>query len=74
MILGGDYIDAQDIVELITKQHNFRNNSINLIASENIMLPESEKYYGNEFMHRYAEGKPYKRYYNGTKYYRYIRR
>ncbi len=68
MILGGDYIDAQDIVELITKQHNFRNNSINLIASENIMLPESEKYYGNEFMHRYAEGKPYKRYYNGTKY------
>lgn len=61
-------MNAQDIVELINNQNNFRQNSVNLIASENIMLKEVEPYYINDFMHRYAEGKPYKRYYNGTKY------
>jgi len=64
----GGLMNSQDVVEIIKKQHNFRSNSVNLIASENIMLPEVEPYYGNDFMHRYAEGKPYKRYYNGTKY------
>ncbi len=61
-------MNNKEIIDLIEKQNNFRNNSINLIASENIMFPEVEKYYINDFMHRYAEGEPFKRYYNGTKY------
>jgi glycine hydroxymethyltransferase len=33
------------------------------------MFPEVEDaFYMNDFMHRYAEGKPFARYYNGTKY------
>jgi glycine hydroxymethyltransferase len=42
--------------------------TINLIASENVMSPIALKVYMSDFMHRYAEGKPFKRYYQGTKY------
>ncbi len=42
--------------------------SINLIASENLMSPLALRLYISDFMHRYAEGKPFKRYYQGTKY------
>lgn len=42
--------------------------SINLIASENVMSPLAEAVYLSDFMSRYAEGKPRKRYYQGTKY------
>jgi len=42
--------------------------TINLIASENVMSPLAYKVYLSDFMHRYAEGKPFKRYYQGTKY------
>ena len=41
---------------------------INLIASENIMSPKAEELYINDMMHRYAEGLPFKRYYQGHKY------
>lgn len=41
---------------------------INLIASENAMSPLAEAAYLTDMMHRYAEGKPRKRYYQGTKY------
>ncbi len=41
---------------------------INLIASENAMSPLAEAAYMSDMMHRYAEGKPRKRYYQGTKY------
>ena len=41
-------------------------NYINLIASENIMSPLAVKAYTSDFMYRYAEGKPFKRYYQGT--------
>ncbi|MEM4681519.1 MAG: serine hydroxymethyltransferase, partial [Acidilobaceae archaeon] len=39
-----------------------------LIASENIMSPIALKAYMSDFMHRYAEGRPFKRYYQGTLY------
>ncbi|MCE4617961.1 MAG: serine hydroxymethyltransferase [Desulfurococcales archaeon] len=42
--------------------------SINLIASENVMSPLALKAYLSDFMDRYAEGKPFKRYYQGAKY------
>jgi len=41
---------------------------INLIASENVTSPAVDRVYASDFSHRYAEGDPWKRYYNGTKY------
>ncbi len=42
--------------------------SLNLIASENVMSRVALKAYISDFMYRYAEGKPFKRYYQGTKF------
>jgi len=61
------------VKNIVSKQNEWRSSCINLIASENIMATELPKYnspelYYNDFMHRYAEGDPYKRYYNGTKF------
>jgi len=41
---------------------------INLIASENVMSPLAWKLYNCDFEHRYAEGMPHKRYYQGLSY------
>jgi glycine hydroxymethyltransferase len=57
-----------EIVDVIKCQNNWRKNTINLIASENVLLDEVAPFYYNDFAHRYAEGKPFDRYYNGTKY------
>lgn len=53
-----------------TMTHNRwrRYETINLIASENAMSPLAEAAYLSDMMHRYAEGKPFKRYYQGTRY------
>ncbi|MEM0438283.1 MAG: serine hydroxymethyltransferase, partial [Candidatus Micrarchaeia archaeon] len=58
-----------DIRRVVWENDQWRSSTLNLIASENIMFPEvtGELYY-NDFMHRYAEGKPFARYYNGTKF------
>ncbi len=42
--------------------------TLNLIASENVMSPPALAAYVTDMMHRYAEGKPFKRYYQGTRY------
>jgi glycine hydroxymethyltransferase len=57
------------VVEL-TKAHNRwrRLEAINLIPSENVMSPLAEAAYMTDMMHRYAEGKPRKRYYQGLTY------
>ncbi len=54
----------------ITYSHNRwrRFETVNLIASENVMSPLAEMAYITDMMHRYAEGKPKKRYYQGLKY------
>ncbi len=39
-----------------------------MIASENVMSPFCEKYYISDLMHRYAEGLPFERYYQGLEY------
>jgi glycine hydroxymethyltransferase len=54
----------------IVKRHNRwrRFECINLIASENVMSPLAEAAYFTDMMHRYAEGKPKKRYYQGNIY------
>ncbi len=41
---------------------------VNLIASENVMSPLAKSLYLSDMMHRYAEGRPGKRFYQGTKY------
>lgn len=56
------------ILELLEQHNHWRRDCLNLIASENSMSPYCEKYYISDLMHRYAEGLPYKRYYQGLKY------
>lgn len=57
------------ITELVLEEERWREHEcINLIASENVMSPLARKVYNSSFMYRYAEGLPYKRYYQGTKY------
>ncbi len=59
----------EKILSLVQKHNSWRKSCINLIASENTMSPLAEKAYMSDLMHRYAEGMPYKRYYQGLKYF-----
>ena len=58
----------QKILSLLEDHNNWRKNCVNLIASENVMSPFCEKLYVSDLMHRYAEGLPFERYYQGLKY------
>lgn len=59
----------ESALKLITEANRWRLRlSLNMIASENIMSPLAMKAYLSDFMFRYAEGKPFKRYYQGTRY------
>jgi len=61
--------ELEKILEITREQNMWRRTqTLNLIASENVMSPLAESVYMSDFMSRYAEGKPYKRYYQGTKY------
>jgi len=63
------YEDLKKVYELATQHTTWRKKyCINLIASENVMSPLAMLLYMNDMMHRYAEGKPFKRYYQGLKY------
>ncbi len=57
------------LLSLLKKHQDWRGNCINLIASENAMSPIAERAYLSDLMHRYAEGLPFKRYYQGLKYF-----
>lgn len=59
---------ARKTVNLLDSHNNWRKNCINLIASENVMSPLATKVYDSDFKHRYAEGMPGKRYYQGLGY------
>ncbi len=56
------------VISIVANHDRWRHSTINLIASENVMSPLAESLYLNDMLHRYAEGKPKKRYYQGTKY------
>ncbi|MEA1994276.1 MAG: serine hydroxymethyltransferase [Euryarchaeota archaeon] len=58
----------EKIKNYIEKQEEWRSHTINLIASENITSPAAKKAVGSAFMHKYAEGWPKNRYYQGCKY------
>ncbi len=61
--------DLKEVIDIVVKHTVWRKKEcINLIASENVMSPLAMVLYLNDMMHRYAEGKPFKRFYQGLKY------
>jgi len=63
-----NYQDFMKTIDLIQKQDEWRDESINLIASENVLSRTVRKFASTDFAHRYAEGHPGERYYRGTNY------
>lgn len=60
--------EIAEIENLIQKQNRWRDQCINLIASENVVSQKARSQAGSDFAHRYAEGHPGERYYRGTSY------
>ena len=58
--------EVTEVEQLIQKQNQWRENCINLIASENVVSQRARSQAGSDFAHRYAEGHPGERYYRGT--------
>jgi len=58
--------NLERIEELVRQQNEWRSHTVNLIASENVMSVRARAVMGSDFTHRYAEGHPGERYYQGT--------
>ena len=58
--------EVAELEDQIQKQNQWRDECINLIASENILSQRARFQAGSDFAHRYAEGHPGERYYRGT--------
>jgi len=58
--------NLERIERIIREQNDWRGETINLIASENSLSRRAREAMGSDFAHRYAEGHPGKRYYQGT--------
>lgn len=54
------------VEQLVEEQNHWRLKTINLIASENVLSNRARGVTGSDFAHRYAEGHPGERYYQGT--------
>jgi len=52
--------------QMVSAQNSWRARCINLIASEQVMSRRARAVMGSDFGHRYAEGHPGERYYQGT--------
>ncbi len=64
-----NYKEVYETIEWIRKHNRWRKREcINLIASENLTSPLVDSVYLSDAMHRYAEGLPFKRFYQGTRY------
>ena len=59
----------EQVRAIARKHHRWRSRCINLIASENLTSPAVREALASDFGHRYAEGEPYNRLYEGTKYF-----
>ncbi len=53
---------------ILRDQDAWRSQSLNLIASENLLSPAARAVLDSDLLHRYAEGHPGGRYYEGTRY------
>ncbi len=60
--------EYENIFKLLREHHQWIQNTINLIASENIPSPAVREAISTDFSHRYAEGWPGERVYAGCKY------
>jgi len=58
--------NAAHIESLVKSQNTWREECVNLIASENVTSRRVRGLMGSDFAHRYAEGHPGERYYQGT--------
>ena len=58
--------NVSQIEEIVEKQNQWRSHTLNLIASENVLSERARRVMGSDFTHRYAEGHPGERYYQGT--------
>lgn len=58
--------NIEKIEKIVAEQNEWRSNTINLIASENVLSNRARTIMGSDFAHRYAEGHPGERYYQGT--------
>ncbi|MBZ0273757.1 serine hydroxymethyltransferase [bacterium] len=58
--------DAREIERIVAENEVWRAACINLIASENVLSRRARAMLSSDFGHRYAEGHPGKRYYEGT--------
>lgn len=54
--------------QVLREQDAWRSTSLNLIASENLLSPAARAVLDSDLLHRYAEGHPGGRYYEGTRY------
>jgi len=59
---------AQSVKELTRKHNHWFKESVPLIASENVMSPLAREVLNSDLNNRYAEGLPFKRYYQGNVY------
>ncbi|MFQ5845424.1 MAG: serine hydroxymethyltransferase, partial [Planctomycetota bacterium] len=58
--------ELREVAQLCEAQEQWRRETLNLIASENVLSPAAHALLSNDFHHRYAEGHPGARYYEGT--------
>ncbi len=54
------------VERIVVEQNDWRSHTVNLIASENVLSRRARAVMGSDFVHRYAEGHPGERYYQGT--------
>lgn len=54
------------VEQIVEEQNEWRSHTVNLIASENVLSCRARRVMGSDFAHRYAEGHPGERYYQGT--------
>lgn len=59
---------VRHIYDYVKRQNEWRMRTVNLIASENVVSHTVRKLSGSDFAHRYAEGHPGERYYQGTEF------
>ncbi len=60
--------EVREVAETCRAQDLWRASTINLIASENVLSPAARAVLDSDFHHRYAEGHPGARYYEGTRF------